>query len=43
MEVIRLLGNEGIDLIEISGGTYEKPAMIQGDRKKVPLRVKRTF
>ena len=34
MEVIRLLGNEGIDLIEISGGTYEKPAMIKGDRKK---------
>ena len=34
MEVIRLLGNEGIDLVEISGGTYEKPAMIQGDRKK---------
>ena len=34
LEVIRLLENEGIDLIEISGGTYEKPAMIQGDRKK---------
>ena len=34
MEVIRLLGNEGIDLIDISGGTYEKPAMIKGDRKK---------
>jgi len=34
MEVIQLLGNEGIDLIEISGGTYERPAMIQGDRKK---------
>jgi len=34
MEVVRLLGNEGIDLIEISGGTYEKPAMITGDRKK---------
>jgi len=34
MEVIRLLGNEGIDLIEISGGTYEKPAMIKGNRKK---------
>ena len=34
MEVIRLLGNEGIDLIEISGGTYERPAMIKGDRKK---------
>jgi len=34
MEVIRLLGNEGIDLIEISGGTYEKPAMIKGGQKK---------
>ena len=34
MEVIRLLGNDGIDLIEISGGTYEKPAMIKGNRKK---------
>ena len=34
MEVISFLGNEGIDLIEISGGTYERPTMIQGDRKK---------
>ena len=34
MEVIRFLDNEGIDLIEISGGTYERPAMINGDRKK---------
>ena len=34
MEVIHLLGNEGIDLIEISGGTYERPVMIRGDRKK---------
>ena len=34
MEVIRLLGSEGIDLIEISGGTYEKPAMVKGVRKK---------
>jgi len=34
MEVIRFLSNEGIDLIEISGGTYESPAMIQGDRNK---------
>ncbi len=34
LEVIRFLGNEGIDLIEISGGTYERPAMIKGDRKK---------
>ena len=34
LEVIRFLGNEGIDLIEISGGTYERPAMINGNRKK---------
>ena len=34
MKVIRFLSNEGIDLIEISGGTYERPTMIQGDRKK---------
>ena len=34
LEVISFLDNEGIDLIEISGGTYERPAMINGDRKK---------
>ena len=34
LEVIRFLDNEGIDLIEISGGTYERPAMINGDSKK---------
>ena len=34
MQVISLLGNEGIDLIEISGGTYERPAMMNGDRKR---------
>lgn len=34
VEVINLLENEGIDLIEISGGTYEKPTMIQGDVKE---------
>ena len=28
MQVIRTLGEEGIDLIEISGGTYEAPAMV---------------
>jgi len=27
MEVVRLLDAKGIDLIEISGGTYERPAM----------------
>ena len=34
MKVIQLLGKEGMDLIEISGGTYERPAMIKGNRKK---------
>ena len=34
MEVIQLLSNEGMDLIEISGGTYEKPAMVKGSRKQ---------
>ena len=34
MEVVRLLSKEGIDLIEISGGTYEKPAMVGHKQKK---------
>ena len=34
LDVIRLLDKEGIDLIEISGGNYESPVMIMGDRKK---------
>lgn len=34
MEVVRLLSQEGIDLIEISGGTYEKPAMVGHKQKK---------
>ena len=29
MEVVQILSREGIDLIEISGGTYEKPAMVK--------------
>ena len=33
MKVVKLLAAEGIDLIEVSGGTYEKPAMV-GSRKK---------
>lgn len=28
MEVVKMLSSEGIDLIEISGGTYEAPAMM---------------
>ena len=33
IEVVKILSKEGIDLIEISGGTYEAPAMM-GKRKK---------
>jgi len=34
MQVVQLLEAEGIDLIEISGGTYEQPAMIGANKKK---------
>jgi 2,4-dienoyl-CoA reductase-like NADH-dependent reductase (Old Yellow Enzyme family) len=34
MKVIELLSEAGIDLIEISGGTYEAPAMMLGNRKQ---------
>ena len=34
MEVVQFLSHEGMDLIEISGGTYEKPAMVKGNRKQ---------
>ena len=34
MEVVRLLGAEGIDLIEISGGTYERPAMVGSEQRQ---------
>ncbi len=34
MKVVQLLDAEGIDLIEISGGTYEKPAMTGVKRKQ---------
>lgn len=37
MEVVQILSREGIDLIEISGGTYEKPAMVKGNRKQSTL------
>ena len=32
-EVIKMLGAEGIDLIEVSGGTYEQPAMTGAGQK----------
>ena len=34
MEVVQFLSREGMDLIEISGGTYEKPTMVKGNRKQ---------
>ncbi len=34
LEVIRILSKEGIDMLEISGGTYEKPAMVGLKQKK---------
>ncbi len=34
MRVIQTLAQRGIDLIEISGGTYEAPAMMLGPRKE---------
>jgi len=34
MEVVLLLDAEGIDLIEVSGGTYEQPAMTGANQKK---------
>lgn len=36
--VIKALSEEGVDLIEISGGTYERPAMT-GEKKKAKARV----
>ncbi len=34
MEVVQLLGDNGMDLIEISGGTYERPAMMGAVQRK---------
>ncbi len=34
IEVVKLLGAEGMDLIEVSGGTYERPIMLGADIKK---------
>lgn len=34
IEILKLLAAEGMDLIEISGGSYERPAMMVGNIKK---------
>ncbi len=36
MLVVQALSEAGIDLIEISGGTYESPSMMGADKKKDP-------
>jgi 2,4-dienoyl-CoA reductase-like NADH-dependent reductase (Old Yellow Enzyme family) len=33
LQVIETLSHEGMDLVEISGGSYEAPVMMEGDRK----------
>ena len=38
MEVVQALDAAGIDLIEISGGTYEEPAMVQSEKKQSTMR-----
>ena len=38
MEVVKILSKEGIDLIEISGGTYEVPAMMGKKMKSTKKR-----
>ena len=40
MQVVQALSEAGIDLIEISGGTYESPSMMGADKKaeKTPLK-----
>ena len=37
LEIVKILSKEGIDLIEISGGTYEAPAMM-GKRKESTIK-----
>lgn len=37
MEVVKRLAQVGIDLIEISGGTYENPSMMGSDAKKTTI------
>lgn len=38
MQVVQTLSSDGIDLIEISGGTYESPSMMGSKNKTPPLK-----
>jgi 2,4-dienoyl-CoA reductase-like NADH-dependent reductase (Old Yellow Enzyme family) len=42
LDVVRALADEGIDLIEISGGSYESPAMV-GHRMKASTRRREAY
>lgn len=43
LDVIRALSEAGIELIEISGGTYEAPAMAKGKREKDSTREREAY
>ena len=43
MQVVKTLANEGIDLIEISGGSYEKTAFIDGTTQKESTRRREAY
>ncbi|MCA8921228.1 MAG: NADH:flavin oxidoreductase/NADH oxidase family protein [Planctomycetes bacterium] len=43
LEVVRLLGEEAVDLIEISGGTYERAAMWEGTPQQSSTRAREAY
>lgn len=43
MQVVKTLANEGVDLIEISGGSYEKVAFIDGKPQKESTRQREAY
>ena len=43
MGVVRALENEGIDLLEISGGNYESPAMVRSKRVKASTKAREAY
>jgi len=43
LEVVRLLGEEAVDLIEVSGGTYERAAMWEGTPQRESTRKREAY
>lgn len=43
LDVVRALDREGIDLIEISGGTYENPVVMSGDTRRESTRQREAY